>query len=200
MLSKFQGSPAAASGAVCKVPPLKDNSAETWTRINSWLDDCLANHDRCRKTLSGAVIDESREPILPTRVLDVGNHTNNQYIKLVETSGRLGQYLALSHCWGPPQKRPLRTIKGTLADHLRGIAVDNLPKTFKDAVTITRGVRVRYLWIDSLRIVQDDKQDWLQESARMGTLYERAKFTIAASGAKDSTEGCVLTERSTLPL
>ena len=47
--------------------------------------------------------------------------------------------------------------------------------------------------------MQDDKKDWLQESAQMRSIYERAHLTIAASDAIDSTKGCFISRRPDLP-
>jgi hypothetical protein len=51
---------------------------------------------------------------------------------------------------------------------------------------------LRYLWIDSLCIVQDDFEDWTREAPQMGQLYNQAYLVIAASGSRDSSEGCFL--------
>ena len=51
---------------------------------------------------------------------------------------------------------------------------------------------MRYLWVDSLRIVQDDVNDWSREAPRMGDIYHNADLVIAASAARDSSEGCFL--------
>ncbi len=53
-------------------------------------------------------------------------------------------------------------------------------------------MELRYLRIDSLCIVQDDPDDWSKEAPRMGQLYSRAHLVIAASGARDSSEGCFI--------
>lgn len=110
-------------------------------------------------------------------------------VRLFETQRRHGLYTALSHCWGPPEKRPLRTIRDNLGSHLQDIPYESLPATFQDAVAVTRKLGLQYLWIDSLCIVQDDEDDWRIESAKMGDIYEKATLTIGASGATDSTEG-----------
>lgn len=57
---------------------------------------------------------------------------------------------------------------------------------------VTWSIRIRWLWIDALCIVQVDSDDWLREAATMGSVYEMARLTIAASHAKDGTEGCFL--------
>lgn len=190
------GSPATVSGNVCTIAPLTgDNSAEAFRLMRFWLEGCLFGHDNCRRTMSGGTIDECCEPELPKRVFAAEKASTSQCVEVIETGGLRGHYSALGHCWGPSDKRPLRTTKATLKEHLNGIAFEVLPKTFQDAVTVTRAVGLQYLWIDSLCILQDDEEDWLQESARMGSLYEKARLTIAASGAKDPTEGCFISER-----
>jgi len=49
------------------------------------------------------------------------------------------------------------TTTSNLRDRLIGIPWNELAKTFQDAVTITRQIGVRFLWIDSLCIIQDDE-------------------------------------------
>ena len=66
-----------------------------------------------------------------------------------------------------------------------GIAFQSLSKTFQDAVIISFKLGVRYLWIDSLCIIQDSISDWQQESSRMNLVYQNALFTIAAEAAAD---------------
>ncbi|KAE9380674.1 HET-domain-containing protein, partial [Stipitochalara longipes BDJ] len=97
-------------------------------------------------------------------------------------------YVALSHRWGPPDKHPLCTTKATLAQHLLQIPWHHLPQTFQDSILLCIDLSIRYLWIDSLCIVQDNEEDWRRESKIMGSIYECAQFTIAASSAINTTE------------
>jgi hypothetical protein len=76
-----------------------------------------------------------------------------------------------------------------IRDHLTRIPWDSLPRLYQDTITATRKIGLRYLWIDSLCIIQDSHSDWLYESERMGAVYENARLTIAASHAVDSSEG-----------
>lgn len=48
-----------------------------------------------------------------------------------------------------------------------------------------REIGNRYLWIDSLCIIQKDKTDWENESAKMAGVYQSAYLVIAASGAME---------------
>lgn len=70
-----------------------------------------------------------------------------------------------------------------------GIPVSSLPRTFRDAVTATRALGLRYLWIDSLCIVQDDPEDWAREAGRMAGVYGGAHVVIAANRAGGCEEG-----------
>ena len=78
---------------------------------------------------------------------------------------------------------------------LKGIAVSTLPKTFQDAITITRQLSLQYLWIDSLCIIQegDNFEDWARESSMMGSVYQNANCNIAATAASNGTLGCFQT-------
>ncbi|KXX81292.1 hypothetical protein MMYC01_201939 [Madurella mycetomatis] len=74
---------------------------------------------------------------------------------------------------------------------LDGIPLQNLPKTFRDGIYITRGLGIRYFWIDSLCIVQDDMDDWTREAAKMADIYGNSYLTLAATGSRNATEGCL---------
>lgn len=54
---------------------------------------------------------------------------------------------------------------------------------------ITRRLGVRYLWIDSLCILQDDNEDWEREAANMAQVYSQPLVTLAASAASDGSQG-----------
>jgi hypothetical protein len=83
-----------------------------------------------------------------------------------------------------------RTTKESLNAHKRSITIRELPKTFRDAIVITRRFGVQYLWIDSLCFIQDDPADWDYESSQMGSVYANSYLTIAASSSTDDEGGC----------
>jgi hypothetical protein len=76
-----------------------------------------------------------------------------------------------------------------LPDRLKEIPMVGVPQTFRDAIVITRELGLEYLWIDSLCILQDSKEDWQRESSKMGTVYSNAFLTISAAASTDSTQG-----------
>lgn len=165
------------------------------------LEDCLQNHHQCSLSKASSLEIGDDDPELPTRVLHIcGNDADptTATVDLFETKGARGQYCALSHCWGPPEKRPLRTVRANLPRHLDEVPFAQLPKTFREAVLFTWRLGIRYLWIDSLCIVQDDKDDWAREAKVMGALYQNAILVIAAAGSSDSTGGLMVSDRSEL--
>src|ERR1700722_1984496 len=162
-------------------------SIEQCDRPLEWLRTCIDNHSQCasyEKIVRGEIS-------FPTRVLDVGDSSDSQVLRLVQGAGLVGRYVALSHCWG---KNPvIKTTKESLGSFSKCIDPRTLTRTFLDAVMITRRLGVRYPWIDSLCIVQDDNEDWDREAASMAQVYSQSLVTLAASAASDGSQGFLRT-------
>jgi heterokaryon incompatibility protein (HET) len=121
---------------------------------------------------------------------DVNLFGESERVVLIETEGEMIEYVTLSYCWGPIEKPVWNTTTHNLGDRKKhGISVSSLPKTLQDAVTVVCKLGYRYLWIDSLCILQNSLEDWRDESARMGQYYENSVFTISASSAETSLVG-----------
>lgn len=103
-------------------------------------------------------------------------------------------YATLSHCWG--SHRPMITTRNNLSVFSHRIPAGLLPRTFREALDIVRELGIRYIWIDSLCIIQDDLDDWTREAARMQDVYAGSSVTISASDARDSTQGCFVDDNS----
>jgi hypothetical protein len=104
------------------------------------------------------------------------------------------QYIALSHPWGDlldAEKEQFCTSKENIKPRQGEFRLVDLPKTFRDAVEVTRQLRIPYLWIDSLCIIQygDHGEDWRHEAPRMEMVYSAAYCTIAATSAADCNSG-----------
>lgn len=78
-----------------------------------------------------------------------------------------------------------------MEDLAKRIRLLDLPRTFRDAVTVCRALGIDYLWIDCLCIVQDCQQDWEEQSCKMVRVYSDALVTIAADAAENSEAGFV---------
>ncbi|GCB17441.1 hypothetical protein AAWM_00326 [Aspergillus awamori] len=154
------------------------------------MDYCLSNHERCNQDIAGAQLDLL--PVLPTRVLDLGEGQDCSTVRLVEGAGTRAAYTALSYCWGLPNQWPLRTTNDNLQQHTSSILMESLDPTYRDAIGVTRSLGIRFLWIDALCIIQGDDQDWRNECELMGRYYVNARLVIAASGAAHPGEGCFL--------
>jgi hypothetical protein len=72
---------------------------------------------------------------------------------------------------------------------LGDIPFESLQKTFKDAVTVTHQLGFRYLWIDSLCIIQDSVADWEQECVNRIQIYQNSTVTVAGPAAANSDAG-----------
>ncbi|KAM5361874.1 hypothetical protein ACJZ2D_012819 [Fusarium nematophilum] len=145
-----------------------------------WIDNCATNHTHCTP----------QKGRLPSRVLDLDALDDPDRVRLWETKGAAScHYVALSHCWGAESPGHVTTTHATLEDHLQAILVQSLPQTFQDAIKATRHLGIRYLWIDSLCICQDDVDDWARESASMTDVYAGAHVMIAADMARESAYG-----------
>ena len=149
-------------------------------RLEAWIRSC--NREHGASCAPWALLSAR----LPTRVLDVS--IDPDFVRLVETSGQHGTYITLSHRWGG--SGVITTELSTIEARKSGIPLSQLPRTFLDAVQIARRLNIRYLWIDSLCIIQDSTSDWEHESSKMADVYANSYLTIAASSSPDSNGGC----------
>jgi hypothetical protein len=120
-----------------------------------------------------------------------------------------GEYITLSHCWGTwgAKELPVLTKSNIDARVDHGMDLSLLPPTFRDAVEVAGcfnseyislpfllrsmliGV-VRWLWIDSLCIIQDSREDWQREAPMMCHVYQNAFLNISADHAIDARGSC----------
>ena len=123
---------------------------------------------------------------MPTRVLDVQTGNTGE-VRLYEPQGQSGHYVCLSYCWGCPQL--FATTLKCYNSYVQGIKIDTLPTTIQDAIWVTRQLNVRYLWVDSLCIIQDSIQDKENQISRMADVYANSYLTISAARGKRCTDG-----------
>ncbi|PVH97037.1 HET-domain-containing protein [Periconia macrospinosa] len=98
-----------------------------------------------------------------------------------------GKQLENCHCWG---REPfLQLVAHNYEQFCVAIPMEELPKTFQDAIRITRSLGIDYIWIDSLCIIQEDVQDWEREASTMSGVYGGSYINIAASTSKNAHGG-----------
>jgi len=108
--------------------------------------------------------------------------------------------MTLSHRWDDSESKGLEVRRHQLKLTLRnieklceGIRLDVLPNTWKDAIVIARAIGARFLWIDSLCIIQEKYPhlDFYQETQHMADIYGNSQCNITAIGADISEAGCM---------
>ena len=143
------------------------------------MSDCQDQHKKCPKRVI---------PLLPKRVIDVGGIEDSSPSRLyICDNDERHQYVALSYCWGGPQ--PVMTTMATLKTYVKELPIGFLPKTISDAIKVTRMLKIRFLWVDALCILQDSTEDKMKEINTMGDIYKHATVTIAAANASKVTKG-----------
>ncbi|RSL37837.1 hypothetical protein CEP53_015447, partial [Fusarium sp. AF-6] len=173
--------PGSAKSTFTKRPPQNTKSSETLSLAQNWIADCVANHQQCKSV--------ARKSWYPTRLLDCGSAKDlDPWCRLIETKNFAfdGPYMTLSHCWGLVDCLKLTT--DNYAQMLIGMPSSLLPQLYQDAFYVTRNLGGRYLWIDSLCIIQagDELADWRHEVALMSHVYSNSFCNISAADAPDA--------------
>ncbi|QDS73996.1 hypothetical protein FKW77_008671 [Venturia effusa] len=156
---------------------------EVISLAKNWLQNCLEHHATCAKADTSWY---------PRRLL----HIDKGRIQLQDTRVRRPHdaYVTLSHCWGGAKASESSILTASnLEEYLGAIDLDSLPKTFADAIDITARLDYKYLWIDSLCILQSgtgSKQDWLDHTMEMRHVYTNCLLNISADAAHSPLDGC----------
>jgi Heterokaryon incompatibility protein (HET) len=166
-------------------------SEESIGRIQSWMQRCVTNHAACKQSLA-----PNTTLLAPDHLLELGE--SKAPVKLVPTKGLSRsdvQYIALSYCWGP--KKVGTTTKENYRSHRNGLPQDILLKTYSDLIALARRLGFKYVWIDSLCIIQYTS-DFDRQTSKMGQIYREAHLVVAADSAASIDEG-FLNLRETAP-
>jgi len=141
--------------------------------------ECEANHSRCQSDIK-----RQKGVLRGIRFLHLGDKSVRLHDNVQPE-----RYGCLSHCWGDGKELCKTTVQNRTCHVEAGILIEKLPKTYRDAVIMCKKLGIGYLWIDSLCILQGDKEDWEKQASRMSDVYENAYVTIAAVGAQDASQG-----------
>ncbi|KPM46106.1 hypothetical protein AK830_g423 [Neonectria ditissima] len=131
---------------------------------------------------------------LPTRLINVEND-NRPFVEVTSAQTK-GPYAALSYVWGNGKR--VMTTKSNYDAHRKCLSIEGLPLTIADAVHATRALGYKYLWVDGLCIIQDNKDDLDRELPKMGDIYRYAQLTICAQSAESSHAGLFVNRDSRL--
>ncbi|KAM5360008.1 hypothetical protein ACJZ2D_014049 [Fusarium nematophilum] len=134
--------------------------------VGDWILGCSKNHERCIEAIS----------TWPRRLLDLSTIDSLQKARLLESSTIREETIHYA------------TLNNQ-EEHSRGIHLDQLTRNFHDAVWVCGKLGLRYLWIDSLCIIQNPKIDWEAKAAKMADIYRGSYLNIAAAAAQDAHGG-----------
>ncbi|KAK6065984.1 HET domain-containing protein [Seiridium cupressi] len=179
------------------------DSSECFGKIQEWIQECSTKHLACRKP-SGS---RGRNSPGPKRLVDTGALDDEISLRLIEwplDPSQPVEYCAFSYCWGQDPSLFFTTTLDTYDERLKGFQMEQIPRTIRDAVKITRRAGCRYLWVcayqlwfqvigqreawaltchqvDAICIIQRDKLDREAESCRMHHICRNAYLVIAAT-------------------
>ncbi|KAK7509557.1 heterokaryon incompatibility protein-domain-containing protein [Phyllosticta citriasiana] len=169
-------------------------SAESFEQLRAWVERCSLTHSRCNLAHYSGLI--------PSRLLEIKDKHPGKTVSLVlshECHSKI-RYMTLSHCWGTkPADTKLKLSADTFQALRQGILLGSLTKTFRDAFETVALLDLRFLWIDSLCIFQDSKEDWTRESALMHEVYRHSFLDISAHASSDDEEGCFFNREDARP-
>jgi hypothetical protein len=154
------------------------------SRVDRWLSVCAGKHSVNCNTGGPMTFEKAFPGLRLLRLIDV------ERSRLVQTMS-ICQYAALSYVWGTvPNFRLTKENKDVLMapdgiEQIWGM----LPRTIRDAILLTRKLRLRYLWVDALCLIQNDPKDFELGVAVMDQVFERSWLTIIAACGHDANAG-----------
>lgn len=174
---------------------LMDRVARCAAQIQAWIITCDSSHQNCQENREG----NTTKADLPRRLLQLSFCDSAPKVVVVDTAGLESdtKYATLSHRWGGVEI--LKLLQKNEKSLGQDVPFQSLPQTFQEATSICLSLGLRYLWIDSLCIIQDLKTDWDHEAARMCNIYSNAWLGIAATFAIHGHDGLLSEESSLLP-
>lgn len=171
---------------------------EAVQQAKTWLQACndgqghtecanLARNQMRRRQGDGDAV------FVPTRLLDVGT-VDKPEIRLVGNTQKeqvRGPYATLSHMWGIPMGDRFALNNDNYEQFCKRIDEKDpkLTLTFKQGMQLARRIGVRYLWIDSICINQQDTADFERESTKMEEIYRNSYCNIAAVDSENGSQG-----------
>jgi hypothetical protein len=168
-----------------ELSPTTDISSKSGNQVKIWIDECSRNHPNC--------VRKAETIWVPTRLLDLQfGDLNSVRLVITAIEHTTGPYITLSHCWGlPTPDNSFLTTQGekVLEYTIKGIKIADLSVNFQQAIGIARFMGIRYMWIDSLCIIQGPQSDFLTEGQLMHKVYRYSYCNLAAADAVDSRGG-----------
>ena len=162
--------------SVFRTLPTGLEDPDMFNLAKTWLRECRQTHLFCGAPISS---------FNPTRLVHIVNR-NLVRVVLSQEQTTYQSYAAFSHCWG--KAKTVKLLEENMQVLLHGIPVLDLPVSYQEAILVCQALDISYIWIDSLCIIQDSKDDWTREAAMMQDVYQNSILNICASAAADNSE------------
>ncbi|KAH8678274.1 heterokaryon incompatibility protein-domain-containing protein [Xylariales sp. PMI_506] len=154
-------------------------------QVKRWISRCERGHtEMCS-------IEIPEDILLAFPNLEVLRLVDVERRCIVEIHDAVPRYVALSYVWGHATN--FRFTKANRTNLLTPGSLTNvwsgLPKTIQDAINVVQKLGARYLWVDSLCLMQNDDRDLDLGVNVMDLIYERAWLTVVACHGHDADAG-----------
>ncbi|KAI8711426.1 HET domain-containing protein [Fusarium sp. LHS14.1] len=137
--------------------------------VKSWLRYCEDHHGKICASVRG---NDELNMISSLKFIDCDTNT------IIPANGM--PYIALSYLWGDGLSSAVSSVSSL---------PDDVPKTIKDAMTATRAMGLRYLWVDRYCINQSCQEEVAEQVHKMDLIYNHAELTIIAAAGTNAEYG-----------
>ncbi|EGX91409.1 Heterokaryon incompatibility [Cordyceps militaris CM01] len=149
--------------------------------MRRWMERCDKHHEStCSAKYKDFVLLQARLSLIDVEDL------------CIVTPEEPVRYATLSYVWGvaalPVAKKANMTFLRLPGAFRRGGYLE-LPATIHDAVRLCANIGIRYLWVDSVCIVQDDTESKMEQIKAMSSVYANAHVTLVALSSEDANAG-----------
>lgn len=158
---------------------LATQSEVSYELLRKWKQQCEKSHLEC-----GTVRPKSEAQDMNIQVVDLEKYSISELPQ--------GQsFIALSYVWGKADS--LTALSTNIADLRQPEGLRQfmhlIPRTIQDCFTLAQHLGERYVWIDSLCIVQDDPITRDSQIANMHFIYGLATLTVVAADGTHANAG-----------
>ncbi|KAK3303885.1 heterokaryon incompatibility protein-domain-containing protein [Chaetomium strumarium] len=156
-------------------------------RVRKWVGHCEQNHGR---ECGSNSVDSDTEVADCYPGLGLMRFVDVEKMCIVEKQ-KVCRYVALSYVWGQAACVRLSTTNKAVLTKPEALTqyAPSIALTVRDATAFVRGIGERYLWVDSLCLVQNDPDDVRRGVQAMDLIYEKALLTVVAACGHDADAG-----------
>ncbi|KAF2669753.1 hypothetical protein BT63DRAFT_425424 [Microthyrium microscopicum] len=172
-------------GSTPRIVAKNTGAVSVSAQAKEWLEKCRRTHAICR-----SVFKDRDNKWLPRRLIDLIQPTSPRLLQR-NMDAIDGPYAAVSHCWGKDTSF-LQLTQDNEASFCKEISWDCLPKSFQHSMITCHRTGLRYIWIDSLCIMQSGSnatEDWKVQAGEMRNVYLNCTVNISIDHSPGPNNG-----------